>query len=187
VARPLNNTGILVLGMVAAGRRNGYEIQHTVERSTRHFWTASPGGIYPELRRLEQAGLLRSTDDPRGAARRLSYELTADGAAALREWLADEHDALFEMRHEDLLRLFFASELPTRDQLKILERIALAHERKAHDLESITAPWIPDDAPESKRLVLDYGIALHRGAAAWCRQAAERLAPEEATRRRSRT
>jgi hypothetical protein len=80
------------------------------------------------------------------------------------------------MRHEDLLRLFFASELPVDDQLRILERIAAAHDRRADDLESVTAPWIPDDAPESKRLVLDYGIALHRGAAAWCRQAATRVA-----------
>lgn len=172
--RTLNNTAIVVLGMVAAGQRNGYEIQHTVERSTRYFWTASPGGIYPELRRLEEAGLLRSADDPRGAARRLSYELTDEGAAALREWLADE-EAVFEMRHEDLLRLFFASELPPEEQVRILERIAEGHERKAHDLESVTAPWIPDDAPEGKRVVLDYGIAMHRGAAAWCRQAADRL------------
>ena len=177
MARALNNTAILVLGMVAGGQRNGYEIQHTVERSTRYFWTASPGGIYPELKRLEQAGLVRSTDVPRGAARRLSYELTPDGAAALRAWLTDDRDALFEMRHEDLLRLFFASELPPGDQRRILERIALAHERRAHDLESITAPWIPPDAPEAKRLVLDYGIAMHRGAAAWCRQAAARLDP----------
>jgi len=176
VARTLNNTAILVLGMVAAGQRNGYEIQHTVERSTRYFWTASPGGIYPELKRLERAGLLRSADDPRGAARRLSYELTDDGAAALREWLADEEEAIFDMRHEDLLRLFFASELPAEEQVRILERIALAHERRAHDLESVTAPWMPDDAPEGKRLVLDYGVALHRGAAAWCREAATRLA-----------
>lgn len=175
MSRPLNNTAVLVLGMVAAGERNGYEIQHTVERSTRHFWTASPGGIYPELKRLESAGLLRATDDPRGAARRLSYELTPIGGAALRDWLADDREALFEMRHEDLLRLFFASELPTGDQLRILERIALAHERKAHDLESVTARSIPHDAPTSKRLVLEYGIALHRGAAAWCRQAATQL------------
>ncbi len=176
MARTLNNTAILVLGMVAAGERNGYEIQHTVERSTRYFWTASPGGIYPELKRLEAAGLLRSTDDPRGAAPRLSYELTEEGAAALRGWLADGESALFEMRHEDLLRLFFATELPVEEQLRILERIGAAHEHKAHDLESITAPGVPEDAPMGKRLVLDYGIAMHRGAAAWCKSAAERLA-----------
>ena len=51
------------------------------------------------------------------------------------------------MRHEDLLRLFLACELPTEDQPHKLEQFARAHERRAHDLESVTAPWIPDDAP----------------------------------------
>lgn len=174
MARTLNNTAILVLGMVANGNRNGYEIQQAVERSTRYFWTASPGGIYPELKRLEAAGLLRSADAPRGAARRLSYELTTEGRAALAAWLRDE-DALFEMRNEELLRLFFAAELPPAEQRAILERIGAAHERKAHDLEHVTAPTVPEGAPAGKRLVLDYGIAMHRGAAAWCRAAADRL------------
>lgn len=175
VPRGLNNTALLVLGMLAGGCRNGYEIQQTVERSTRYFWTASPGGIYPELKRLEAAGLVRSVDDPRGAAKRLSYEVTDEGSAAIRHWLIDDDDALFEMRHEELLRLFFSAELPADDQRAILRRIREAHERKAHDLETVTQPAMQDDAPIGKALVLEYGIAMHRGAAAWCAAAEERL------------
>lgn len=175
MARELNNTALVILGMVASGQRNGYEIQQTVERSTRYFWTASPGGIYPELRRLEAAGLLASVDDPRGAARRLSYELTDEGRAALQQWLAEDDAGVFEMRHEDLLRLFFAAELPAPDQLRILGRIRLAHERKAHDLETITRPTLDPGAPATKALVLEYGIAMHRAAAAWCVAAEDRL------------
>nr|MBA2631155.1 PadR family transcriptional regulator [Thermoleophilaceae bacterium] len=50
----LSGTAHLLLGMIRVkGRRTGYEIKRLVEVSTRFFWAASPGQIYPELRRLE--------------------------------------------------------------------------------------------------------------------------------------
>lgn len=79
-AQRLNNIAIVVLGVIAAGRRNGYEIAQSVERSTRHFWPANSGGSYPELRRLQDAGLLEARDDPQGDRARHSYELTASDA-----------------------------------------------------------------------------------------------------------
>src|SRR2546421_362366 len=66
----LSPTGRVVLGMLALGNRTGYDIKQVVDKSTRHFWAASYGQIYPELRRLEDQGLVRShpgpSDDTRG-------------------------------------------------------------------------------------------------------------------------
>ena len=58
----LTNTGRVLLGMIAEGHATGYAIKAEIERSTRLYWGASIGGIYPELRRLEQAGLVSSSD-----------------------------------------------------------------------------------------------------------------------------
>lgn len=71
----------LVLRAVAAGYRYGFDVMEAC---------ALPSGtVYPALRRLEKAGLLRSsweTGDQahaHGRPRRRTYELTAQGLQAL--------------------------------------------------------------------------------------------------------
>src|SRR5918996_4354382 len=104
----LSATAKVILGMLAARPRSGYEIKRLVDDSTRFFWAASYGQIYPELKRLEGAGLISGTDATSdGGRRRTVYERTADGRRAAREWVADPPE-VFEHRDEGLLRLFFA-------------------------------------------------------------------------------
>ena len=67
--------------------------------STRFFWGASYGQIYPELRRLEAAGLVRAKEEPRGGVRRRVYSLTPKGERAVRAWLLEPVEA-FELRDE---------------------------------------------------------------------------------------
>src|SRR3989440_7864888 len=103
----LSPTARVLLGMIRKGRRTGYEIKQLVDVSTRFFWAASYGQIYPELRRLEEAGLIEGEDAPTGGRQRRSYRLTPAGEAALHDWLVSDGDLTFEVRDEGLLRLFF--------------------------------------------------------------------------------
>ena len=80
---PLTPTGRVILGMIALGRQTGYDIKQFVDKSTRHFWAASYGQIYPELRRLEEQGLITGQSEPTGGRARTVYELTDAGRAAL--------------------------------------------------------------------------------------------------------
>src|SRR3954465_5468018 len=64
----LSPTARVLLGMIRKGGRTGYEIKQLVDRSTRFFWAASYGQIYPELRRLEEEGLIEGEDAPNGGA-----------------------------------------------------------------------------------------------------------------------
>ena len=61
----LSATGRVILGMIAFGRTTGYDIKQLVDKTTRYFWAASYGQIYPELKRLEDAP---STSSPRRAS-----------------------------------------------------------------------------------------------------------------------
>ena len=45
----LNGTAYVILGMLGLGARTGYDIKRIVDQSTRFFWAASYGQIYPEL------------------------------------------------------------------------------------------------------------------------------------------
>ena len=54
----LGHTSYVILGMLRKGAKSGYEIKAKADISTRFFWAISYGQIYPELKRLERAGLI---------------------------------------------------------------------------------------------------------------------------------
>ena len=162
----LTNTGRVLLGMIAEGHRTGYAIKAEIERSTRLYWGASIGGIYPELRRLQKAGLLSLRDDFRGEARRHSYELTAAGREVLQAWLTDPGEAVLEMRHEALLRLRFAGVLAVSEQLQLARRMRAMHEGRIAELEQRLAADQFDDPLH--RLTIEFGVGWNNWAREWC-------------------
>jgi DNA-binding PadR family transcriptional regulator len=92
--------------------------------STQHFWPVSLALIYPELRRLEQGGLIERRDDPRGGRARSAYTITPHGVAALESWLAAEREMPVQIRDEAMLKLFFADALSDgADQRGLVERL----------------------------------------------------------------
>src|SRR6266511_3673007 len=104
----LSSTAYVVLGMLRENARTGYEIKQVVDNSTRFFWAASYGQIYPELKELAKRGLVRGESEPHGARKRTVYRLTPEGRDELRRWLEREPEA-FELRDEGLLKLFFSA------------------------------------------------------------------------------
>jgi DNA-binding PadR family transcriptional regulator len=112
----LTPTARVILGMLKLGVGTGYDIKRIIDGSTRFFWTASYGQIYPELKRLRKEGLVTARQAPRGKVKRTVYELTPKGEEALHKWLTDSEDVLFEIRDESLLRLFF-SDMLSKDEV----------------------------------------------------------------------
>jgi DNA-binding PadR family transcriptional regulator len=168
----MNAVTPVILGLLSFGPRSGYEIKATVDRSTRFFWAASYGQIYPELNRLEREGLVKSEDASNGARRRRVYELTAAGRTALVDWLFGR-DVTIELRDESLLRLFFADALPREQALGLLEGRRRGHEEYLAVLRAIDD--IPGEDPPFVDLVLRWGIAFNEWGAQWCSEQLERL------------
>src|SRR5579875_717676 len=119
----LTPASYLMLGMLRLGARSGYAIKKTADVSTRYFWPTSLSQVYPELARLEGAGLVTRSDDARGSRARSSYALTEAGEAGLLAWLRSPRHAPPHVRDEGLLRLFFADALPPEDQLTLVRRL----------------------------------------------------------------
>jgi DNA-binding PadR family transcriptional regulator len=103
----LSATAKAILGIVAMRPRTGYEIKAFVDDSTRFFWAASYGQIYPELKRLSENGLVEGSDEPHGGRQRKVYRITAAGKKRLREWHRGP-SADVEFRDEGMLKLFLA-------------------------------------------------------------------------------
>jgi DNA-binding PadR family transcriptional regulator len=162
----------VVLGMLAFGPLSGYDIKATVDRSTRFFWAASYGQLYPELRRLEAEGLIGGEDASNGARGRRVYELTDSGREALEQWLHGASTTI-EYRDESLLRLFFSDALPREEALGLLEARRRGHEEYLEILRAIESR--PGNDPDFVDLVLHWGIDFNEWGRQWCEQQLQRL------------
>ena len=168
----LSPTGRVILGMVGLGKSTGYEIKQLVDRSTRFFWAASYGQIYPELRRLEQAGLLSSHEEPTGGRLRTVYALTETGRQALEEWLASDMNLVDELRNEGMLKLFFSDLAGPERRLQIIRQMRESCERKHAQLSGLSDHAGAEHGPG---LTLSYGLAMTAWTIEWCRETEHRL------------
>ena len=164
--------GHMLLGLLHTRPLSGYEMKALIDRSTRFFWAASYGQIYPELRGLEGAGLVRASEEPRGRRPRRVYELTPKGEGELSAWLLGANE-LYEVRDEGLLRLFFGELLQSEDLLALVERRRAWFEMAAAHFRGIAAELGEVEGPSGE--VLRYGIELMDWNAAWWADLARRL------------
>jgi PadR family transcriptional regulator, regulatory protein AphA len=172
----LGPTGYVILGMLRNDPRSGYEIKRVVDNSTRFFWAASYGQIYPELRKLEEVGLVEGESQPTGGRRRTVYRLTDAGREELRRWL-DRPPERLELRDEGLLKLFFAGAVGPGKAVEIIDAKQRLMEEKLATLREIE-PYAAAAASSDPfpYLVLRHGIESSEWVIAWCERARAELA-----------
>src|SRR5436309_2140362 len=173
----LTPTGRVILGMIALGNRTGYDIKRVVDKSTRHFWSASYGQIYPELRRLEEQGLITGRSEPSGGRARTVYELTELGRGALEGWLAGDAGGHWELRDEGMLKLFFSDFTDREHRLRNVRAMREAHQRELEQLNTLRSGGGPRYTGPA--LTLELGIGMSEWMIEWCEQAERRLSAEE--------
>jgi DNA-binding PadR family transcriptional regulator len=174
-----------VLGLLSRRPMSGYDVKQAVDRTIRHFWAASYGQIYPELKNLDEAGLVKGSDASNGARPRTVYKLTAKGKSAANEWI-ERVPETYELRDEGLLALFFAGAIkPERAAEIARERAAQAAETAAQlrtveeQIDAKGQQEGPENNPDAGSLaVLWYGIEMNEWVAAWFERAAEKLEQE---------
>jgi DNA-binding PadR family transcriptional regulator len=171
----LNPTAYVILGMLRSESRSGYEIKQAVDGSTRFFWAASYGQIYPELARLADAGLVEGEPQATGGRKRTVYRLTEAGRAELRRWLEELPERL-ELRDEGLLKLFFAGVVDRATALEIIDAKRRIAEEKLAALRAIEpqASELSGSDPYPY-LVLRYGVEMSEWTIAWCERARAEL------------
>lgn len=174
----LSPTAYVILGMVSREPRSGYEIKAAVDNTTRFFWAASYGQIYPELKRLSEVGLVEGVDASQGDRKRTRYGITADGKAELKDWLRKPPQTA-EMREEGLLKLFFSGALKPAEAVETLRtmrrhRLELSERLRAMEPKILEA----DGDDPFPLMVLRGGIEYNDWFAGWCeRMEAQLLEP----------
>lgn len=73
----------MLLAALEAGPRHGYAVMEALRAGSGGQFDLPTGTVYPALRRLERAGLIRGTWAEASGRRRRVYELTPAGRRAL--------------------------------------------------------------------------------------------------------
>jgi DNA-binding PadR family transcriptional regulator len=163
----------VILGMVAYGMRTGYDIKQLVDKSTRYFWAASYGQIYPELKRLEDQGLIEGRPEPTGGRARTVYDLTPAGGAALQSWLATDRELAYELRDEGLLKLFFSDLAGPEQRIKNIRAMRERMDGKLAQLRKLAVK--ADEMGTGPALTLRLGITYTESFIQWCETAERQL------------
>jgi PadR family transcriptional regulator, regulatory protein AphA len=172
----LSPTARVILGMLSVGPKSGYDIKALTDKSTRFFWAASYGQIYPDLKRLADAGLIEGSEEPQGGRRRTVYRITAAGRDAFAKWLASD-EMTHELRDEGLLKLFFAGSRSRKQIASVVRQKRDAHAAALAELRAIE-PLASSAERFGPAEVLHYGLAYNEFAIAWCERTLEEIEKE---------
>jgi DNA-binding PadR family transcriptional regulator len=181
----ISTLGYALLGLLAREPLSGLDLTRALQQRVAYFWHARHSQVYPELARLEAAGLVAHTVVPqRDRPDKKVYRPTEGGLQALREWVAAPTD-LPSIRDELVLKVasFWLIE-PEQAAARLLEQARLHEERlalyesferdvRAQDGGELADPGSPAFATY---LTLQRGLGYEREYADWCRTAAAQIA-----------
>ena len=148
-----------ILAMLASSPAHGYELKRELEQ---HFGAALPplntGQIYTSLARLERDGLVdadRVAQDSRPNKR--VYRLTAEGQAALDEWVAQPTPGS-RLRDEFFMKLVLAPMAGLADRMELINAQRRHYFGMMRNLMDMQADM--DAATPAARLLIE-GAVLH--------------------------
>jgi DNA-binding PadR family transcriptional regulator len=181
-----SNLGCAILGLLARGPRTGYDLARLMRIPVGYFWTARHSQIYPELTRLEGAGLVRHDVVPGAGPRPTKrYDVTPAGRGALRAWVASELDQQ-PVRDLATLRLWSVwvvePDVARGLVLRVLElrQEALAtYEAELTEVAEDPRSQDPAHPLFASGLTLEGGVRSARAAVEWCEWMLERLPAQE--------
>ncbi|MBN2305696.1 MAG: PadR family transcriptional regulator [Anaerolineae bacterium] len=117
--RDLTTLEYIVLGLISIEPQSGYSIISTLETGISR-WSASPGSIYPILKRLDKQGLIAGELEIVYETRpRKMYRLTAQGGTVLDDWLRGPlaWSEVLEGRDIVLIKFLFMEQRLSRDEV----------------------------------------------------------------------
>lgn len=180
--RELTTLEYMVLGMVSSSPQSGYTIMSALDSGIYSYRSASPGAVYPMLKRLEKVGILASELEMIHETRpRKMYTLTPFGEELLDKWLraAVTKNDVSEDREITLMKFVFAEPRLSRPEvLAWLESYRAAVDTYEKLLRAMRDPTLSDWSVH-QRLILEASLMDLDMQRAWIKLARERLGEEE--------
>jgi DNA-binding PadR family transcriptional regulator len=113
------------LALLRRGPSHGYQLRVDFESVTGRSWPLNIGQVYTTLARLERDGLVvqQAHDDDDD---RVTWQLTAEGDAAVREWFDHPVAPRVEARDELAIKLAVAAAVSDTDVARLIQRQRVA-------------------------------------------------------------
>lgn len=170
-----------LLTLIAGEPRSGYDIGQEFNGVLKFVWHAKPTQVYPELKRLAADGLIREQEEGRRGRR--PYEITEDGASALRHWLTattPDHS----LRNETVLRSFALWLVEPEEAREYLTRELEYHRTRLRGMRVLEGQLdLTVHADRAALLGLEAGVRRLEAMISWAQWAIEQVAtwpsPEE--------
>lgn len=122
-----------ILGFLSSTPSTGYDLGRAFSLGAGAYWEASTSQIYPELRRLEEEGLIEGKVSQSDRLNRCVYRLTTAGKEDLKRWVESEINYP-PRRDPERIQLLFLDESDRDTIRQHLER------HRAH-YERVLAAW----------------------------------------------
>lgn len=176
--------GYALLGLLAREALSGYDLAQLLRGRVAFFWSARHSQIYPELARLEEAGLVRHEVVPQAdRPDKKVYTIAEAGLAALRAWVTAPV-APAATRDELVLKAYSLWLADPREAAALLREQERRHrehqveyEARLARLEAAFGARLrrPGGPPFATFIALSRGIGYEREYADWCGWVADLL------------
>jgi len=174
-----NTAEYVILGIISAKPRTGYEIRKMVKLGFGDFWDLGYSQIYPTLRRMENSGYVtKKVVINENRPNRKVYSITEKGIIKLKAWLMKpaKHETF---KAEVLLKVSFGEKVPieyTIQQVEALKERHLIQLKNAVIMETeMKAHLNSSERLFFGLLVLELGKNLHETLIQWADAAIEKL------------
>jgi DNA-binding PadR family transcriptional regulator len=170
-----NRTKYLILGLLTDGDLSGYEIKRIVDIRFSFFWNESYGQLYPQLKELQEKGLITSKADSENSSRgKILYSITDDGRSVLQKWLLEPAEKE-TVRFEILLKMYFSNQMNTEVISQQIAEFAQYHQKQLFILNQFQNELIKLNDPNSNHKdilqVISFGQKTYTAYLEWAQEA----------------
>ena len=169
---------LAILGLIAREPCSAYDVRQVFKTTPMGHFSASPGAIYPALKRLEGDGWVSGRVANANTLRpKRVYRLTTKGRRVLTERLSQKitRDDVTRNLDDVILRFVFIDKLLERGQIvDLLNQLRSEMESYLSSLQELLKS-IRNELTVCEELSMEHGIAKARMNIAWAKRAIARL------------
>lgn len=169
-----SKTKYLILGLLTDCELSGYEIKRIVDIRFSFFWNESYGQLYPQLKELQEKGLITSKVDSESSSRgKILYSITEAGKSVLREWLfapTEKETVRFEL----LLKMYFSNQIDAQAMSHQIAEFARHHQKQLSILNQFQRELTKLEDPNSNHKdilqVISFGQKTYKAYLEWAQE-----------------
>ena len=164
-----------ILGLLHYRDMHGYRIKSHIERNFGHMWSINYGQIYPNLKKLEQEGLVtkKMVTQPGGVPDRKLYTITQAGREAFSCWLESPPERAMLLRDPFLLRFVFLGFGRKGRALELIDEQLLLYEKQMERRRENMRRW--HDQGTYVRQTAQLGLMFNEMIVDWLKQTKQEL------------